>query len=280
MSGLRISAISFLNTAPLMWDFEHGDAAKDFEISYTIPSECAAALAANEADIGIIPAITYAEIPGLVILPNIAIAAKDHVRSILLVSKKPWEEVCDRRRRHFFANLGGAGAGAVCEVSGWPAPVHSASRPILSRCWRDHDAALLIGDPALVVASAQPPTISTIWRTSGGCEPASRLSSPSGRCGSMRCIACRRACESGEDLPAIARSRFAAGEYRDRMAREWSPRLGLPEAEIAAYLTQNIHYFLDRENHSGLQLFLRYAHELGLIRPGAGPAVPGTNRVR
>src|SRR6516165_7096419 len=93
MPGLRISAISFLNTAPLMWDFEHGDAAKDFEISYTVPSACAAAVAANEADIGIIPALTYAEIPGLVILPNIAIAAKDYVRSILVISRKPIEKV-------------------------------------------------------------------------------------------------------------------------------------------------------------------------------------------
>src|SRR5271165_5539217 len=88
MPGLRISAISFLNTAPLMWDFEHGTAGQSFEIEYTIPSECAAALAANRADIGIIPAITYAQIEGLVILPNIAIASKDSVRSILLVSKK------------------------------------------------------------------------------------------------------------------------------------------------------------------------------------------------
>ena len=63
MPGLRISAISFLNTAPLMWDFEHGTAGKNFEIEYTIPSECAAALADGRADIGIIPAITYAQIP-------------------------------------------------------------------------------------------------------------------------------------------------------------------------------------------------------------------------
>src|ERR1017187_9992458 len=93
MAPLRISAISFLNTAPLIWDFEHGDAARDFAIEYTIPSACAAALAANQADIGIIPAVTYAEIPGLVILPSIAIAAKHFVRSILLVSKKPIEQV-------------------------------------------------------------------------------------------------------------------------------------------------------------------------------------------
>src|SRR5450755_3464960 len=93
MPRLRISAISFLNTAPLMWDFEHGDAGKDFDIEYTIPSQCAAALSEGLADIGIIPAITYAQIPGLVILPNIAIAAKDSVRSILLVSKVTMENV-------------------------------------------------------------------------------------------------------------------------------------------------------------------------------------------
>ena len=91
--ALRISAISFLNTAPLMWDFEHGDAGRDFEIEYTIPSAWPPPWPRDQADIGIIPAFTYAQIPGLVILPNIAIAAKDRVRSILLVSKKPIEQV-------------------------------------------------------------------------------------------------------------------------------------------------------------------------------------------
>ena len=60
------------------------------------------------ADIGIIPAITYAEIPGLVILPNIAIAAKDHVRSILLVSKKKMEEV-EHYREEFVVGCVGNG---------------------------------------------------------------------------------------------------------------------------------------------------------------------------
>src|ERR1700684_3123523 len=63
MRRLRISAISYLNTAPLMWDFGHegthpfdklraGSFAKDaegwatqFDISYTLPSGCARALA-------------------------------------------------------------------------------------------------------------------------------------------------------------------------------------------------------------------------------------------
>ena len=90
MSRLKISAISYLNTAPLMWDFEHGGRrAPDFDISYTIPSACAEALRAGTADIGIIPAAAYTTVPDLVIIPDVAIAARHAVRSILLVSKMP-----------------------------------------------------------------------------------------------------------------------------------------------------------------------------------------------
>ena len=53
------------------------------------------------------------------------------------------------------------------------------------------------------------------------------------------------------------------------IAKEWSPKLGLTEADIRSYLTDNIHYYLDRENHAGLQLFLQCCQEIGLI-----PAVP------
>src|SRR5579864_1741952 len=91
--SMRISAISYLNTAPLMWDFEHGEAGKQFQISYTIPSTCARDLESGAADIGIIPAAAYALMPGLKILPDVAIASRRPVRSILLVSKVPIEDV-------------------------------------------------------------------------------------------------------------------------------------------------------------------------------------------
>src|SRR5437763_1780749 len=93
MRRLRISAISYLNTAPLMWDFEHGEAGADFDISYTLPSGCARALAAGNADIGIIPAAAFAQIPGLMVIPGIAIASRQPVRSILLVSRVPVEKI-------------------------------------------------------------------------------------------------------------------------------------------------------------------------------------------
>ena len=93
MRRLRISAISYLNTAPLMWDFERGHLVQHFDISYTVPSLCAQALQTGEADIGIIPAIAYQVIPDLLVIPEIAIAARGPVRSILLVSKVPVEQI-------------------------------------------------------------------------------------------------------------------------------------------------------------------------------------------
>src|SRR5260370_595510 len=87
MAPLRISAISFLNTAPLMWDFEHGEQARElsrhFELSYTLPSHCAEQLQAGTADIGIIPVAAYTAIPDRDVVPDVRLAATDHVRWML-----------------------------------------------------------------------------------------------------------------------------------------------------------------------------------------------------
>src|SRR5450755_4520566 len=155
MRRLRISAISYLNTAPLMWDFEHGDAGRDFDISYTLPSACARALAQGTADIGIIPAAAYAEMAaldesGLQILPDVAIASRRAVRSILLVSRVPIEQV-----RTVALDTSSMTSVALTKIlfekwlGGGRTFVPMA--PDLDAMLAEHDAGLLIGDPALKV---------------------------------------------------------------------------------------------------------------------------------
>jgi chorismate dehydratase len=262
MPELRISAISFLNTAPLMWDFEHGEAARDFEITYTIPSLCAAALADRQADIGIIPAFTYAEIPGLAILPQIAIAAKDRVRSILLISKVPIGGVrsiaTDTSSRTSVALL------QVLFTKFWGGARELIPHaPELPAMLREHDAALLIGDAALQVRPESGYYLYDLaheWRECTGKPFVFAF-------WAVRLEALERV-PSGLDLAKVfQRSRDHGLEPQNvaAIARQWAPRLGLEEIEIQTYLTSNIHYFLDRENHAGLQLFLRYAAEAGLI---------------
>src|SRR5271165_431026 len=263
MPGLRISAISFLNTAPLMWDFEHGSAAKNFEIEYTIPSECAAALAANRADIGIIPAIAYAEIPGLVILPNLAIASKGPVRSILLVSKRRIEDI-----RTVATDTSSRTSVALMQVLF--AKFFGGKRtltphpPDLTEMLKNNDAALLIGDSALQISMHDSRyhlhDLGQDWHRLTGKPFVFAL-------WAVRMDALHRQ-PQGMNLVQIfqqSRDHGLLPESIEMLARDWAPKLGISEAEVASYLTENIHYYLDRENHAGLQLFLTYAHEEGLI---------------
>src|SRR5215475_1248030 len=89
MAKLRISVVQYLNTAPLVRGFTHGPLQSKYDLSFTVPSLCAEALRTGSADVAIIPAIEYQRIPNLVILPDLSIASKERVRSLLLVSKVP-----------------------------------------------------------------------------------------------------------------------------------------------------------------------------------------------
>lgn len=150
MKRLRISAISYLNTAPLMWDFEHGRAGADFDISYTIPSQCAANLQAGSADIGIIPAAAYASISDLVILPGVAIASRRAVRSILLVSKVPRDAI--RTVALDTSSMTSVALTKVLFEKWWGGGrTFSPMAPDVEHMLQQHDAGLVIGDPALQI---------------------------------------------------------------------------------------------------------------------------------
>ncbi len=265
MRRLRISAISYLNTAPLMWDFEHGEADRDFDISYTLPSDCARALETGTADMGIIPAAAYAQVPGLMVLPGVAIASRRPVRSILLVSKLPLEEI-----RTVALDTSSLTSVALTKVlfEKWlgGGRTFTAMPPDIEKMLASHDAGLLIGDPALQIDRSRyftldlaeewirytgKPFVFAFWavRQDALCELA-----PS------------------QDLAAVfqqSRDHGLEPASLDQIAREWAPRLGLSETNVRSYLNENIYYYLDASCVQGLHLFYRYAAEIGAL-----PAAP------
>ena len=91
MKKLRVSIVEYLNAAPLVWGFTDGPLAGKYDLSFTVPSQCAEELRRGDADLGIIPSIEYQRIDGVVALPGMAIASKREVRSLLVVAKKPIE---------------------------------------------------------------------------------------------------------------------------------------------------------------------------------------------
>ena len=110
MGKLRISIVEFLNTAPLVWGFTDGPLVGKYDLSFAVPSQCAEDLRAGRADVGIIPSIEYQRMENVVALPGMAIAAKNEVRSLLVISKVPIEHGAQHRAGHQFAQHRGAGA--------------------------------------------------------------------------------------------------------------------------------------------------------------------------
>ena len=261
MKRLRISAISYLNTAPLMWDFEHGDAGAAFDISYTVPSRCAAQLGEGSADIGIIPAAAYATIPDLLVLPGVAIASRRTVRSILLVSTVPLEKI--RTVALDTCSLTSVALTKVLFAKWWGGGrTFTPMEPDLGQMLQQHDAGLVIGDPALKVDRSG-------YFTYDLAEEWARLT---GNPFVFAFWAVRQAALSDAspylDLAEVFRQSRDHGlepENLEKISQEWAPRVGLSEAEVKKYLTQNIHYYLDASCLEGLGLFYRYAEECGAL---------------
>jgi chorismate dehydratase len=144
--------------------------------------------------------------------------------------------------------------------------------PDIGKMLASHDAGLLIGDPALQIDRSRyltldlaeewirytgKPFVFAFWAIR---KDALRDASP------------------GQDLASVfQQSRDHGLEPRsiDQLSREWAPRLGLSETDVRSYLTENIYYYLDAACMEGLQLFYRYATEIGAL-----PAAPEIDFLR
>jgi chorismate dehydratase len=250
-----------------MWDFEHPTAGnrkllESFEFEYTVPSKCAQALLDGTADIGIIPSITFVTIPGLAILPDVAIASKNKVRSILLVLNKPIEQVRT-------VALDTSSRTSVCLTKillskFFPGPqrAYVGMEPNVEQMLATCDAGLVIGDPALQVDRSK-------YKAMDLAEEWKRLT---GKPFVFAFWAVRMAALSEwpkkyelADVFCQSRDHGLEPNNVDFLARQWAPKIGLTEDMVHEYLTENIHYHLDAENVEGLELFYRNAAELKLI---------------
>ena len=244
-----------------MWDFERGKAGKSFEISYTLPSGCARALAEGTADIGIIPAAAYAQIPELKILPDVAIASRRAVRSILLVSRVPIREI-----RSVALDTSSMTSVALTKIlfEKWlgGGRTFTPMAPEVEKMLAECDAGLLIGDPALQLDHSRYHTLDLAedWIRHTGKPFVFAF-------WAVRGEALQEA-DPLLDLAAVFRESRDHGleaASLDQIGREWAPRLGLSEMDVRSYLTENIHYQFDAGCVEGLQLFYRYAAEIGAL---------------
>src|SRR5580692_4980630 len=145
MRKLRISIVEYLNTAPLVWGFTDGPLAGKYDLSFTVPSQCAEALRRGDVDVAIIPAIEYQRMENVIALPGMAVAAKGEVRSLLVVSKKPIEMA--KRIALDTSSRSTAALVRMLAHDHWKIdPEFVDAAPNASEMLKDADGALIIGD--------------------------------------------------------------------------------------------------------------------------------------
>ncbi len=253
----RVSVVKYLNTAPLIWGMLKGRQKGKYDLDFTTPAKCADDLARREAAVGIVPSIEYQRMDRLRILPGCSIASKGAVKSVLLLSKVPIQQVetvaLDNSSRTSAALV------RVLLQKFYSRPLTAApADPEPYKMLQQADAALLIGDPALTFADngLEVYDLAAEWKKFTGLPFVFAV------------WAGHEDADLGRFCADFEASRDFGLDHIDDIANEYSPRLGLAPEAVKVYLKENIDYSFDEENRKGLELFYRLAHEMAII-PGA-----------
>lgn len=264
-----------------MWDFEHPPErmrlGERYKIHRSMPSQCAAELADGTADIGLVPIAAYATTPGLAIIPGCTVASLDQVRSILLVVKHPAgiEAVrsvagdTDSRASNAYAQI-------IFRKFYGTDPDFVPHAPQLDTMLEHCDAAILIGDPALLALEDQTARLERTGQKLAYIDLAHEWKRLTGlpwvsAFWAVRTQAIRSSgLGTAEVIADFVQSRDHGMAHVEDLVREWTPRIAVPAATIRTYLSHNIHYVLDDACLAGLELFFRLAAECDVL-PQAPP---------
>jgi chorismate dehydratase len=294
LKKLRISIVEYLNTAPLVWGFTDGPLAGKYDLAFTVPSQCAEALRLGEADLAIIPSIEYQRIENVIALPDMAIASKREVRSLLVVSKRPIEKV----KRIALDTSSRATVGLVRLLSSgcWKiAPEFVDAAPDAAEMLKNSDAALLIGDPALRISLKMEALDGKAPSGEQCCQGDSEDMPVPGfdtiyvydvvhqwhQMTGKPAVLAIWAGLPDSITPEVVADFQASKQYGLTHVREISEaasiKLDLPPRALERYLTENIHFDLDADNLAGLTLYFEMAAAAGLTPPARPLAFAAAN---
>lgn len=256
----RVCAVSYLNTAPLVWGALEGPQTSELDLEFAIPSLCADRVAAGLADVGLVPVYEVDRL-GLGRVQGLGICSRGEVRTILLITKvEPGQiqtlatDVGSRTSVQLARIILAGKYGATPDLI--PAP------PVLETMLAQADAALVIGDAALAIDPLQCgfpcldlgrewteltglPMVYAVW---------------AGR---------ERAITPALDATLQASARYGL-EHLDRVVEVESARRGFARGLVERYLTHQIQYLMGADDEEGIRQFLNMARDLNTARVQVG----------
>ncbi len=233
----------------------HGPQRRVFDVTFAVPSECAAQVRDGRADIGIVPVATLLE-QNLDIFRGAGIACRGAVRSILLISTKPFSAV-----RTLAVDSGSRSSVLLSRIILAQAfgaePAVISMPPQLGPMLEAADAALIIGDAALLL---EPDALRArgLHVADLGAEWVRITGLPM----VFAVWAGRKEFHTPANVAAFIDScRFGLDHIDDIVAQEYGRRGITPEL-AREYLTNRIVFELGSDEYRGMEKYLQMAAAL------------------
>lgn len=219
------------------------------DLSFAIPAVCAEVIERGEAEVGLVPVAEIAR-QGLDIVPGVGICCEGPVRSILLVSRTPIRKIRTVALDSSSKTSAQLASVILRERYGIEPQLFS-RRPVLTDMLAETDAALVIGDPALLIDPAK-----------AGLECLD-LGQEWLRLTGLPMVFAAWAGKPGRNIARLERTMVGSYEYGaahlDEIVDREYQRRGVTRTLAAEYLGSNIHYRLGGVERLGLQTFLALA---------------------
>ena len=256
---IRLGAVSYLNTRPLVYGLEgHQDR---FDVRFDVPARCADLLHANEVDLGLIPSIEY---PGhdYRIVPGVSIASDGPVESVAIFARRSIDAV-----RSIAVDISSRTSAALLKVlcARWfrIEPRFVAMAPDLPAMFEECDAALVIGDHALFAEHerlhAEKIDLGEQWVRMTGLPFVYAFWA--GRPGIV----------TAADTAALGAARDEGVNAIDKIGKASFPDNPRCAAVAERYLRENVKYALGEPEVTGLRTFFALAAEVGVLARAEAP---------
>lgn len=278
---IRVQAVSFLNGRPLyhtLVDPQHTpryvDGTPMFELVEALPSDCAAALAAGDCDLALVPVASYVDHPEWEVVPGIGIGCRGAVETVIVCAERPIEDVD-------IIYLDGASRSSALllrlllherGLSPQLERVEHGRGEALVRASGGAAAALIIGDAAFGLRDRFDHTwdLGAKWFEATGLPMVFAFwAARPGVLGPEHVHALQKA----RDRSLGKYAETIAKQYREELLARRDPQTStepvLPETRYADYLRKTIRYGLETQQREGLVEYLSRCRLAGLIEiPG------------
>lgn len=248
MPKINVSVVSYANSIPFAYGLMNSEVINDINLSLDNPAVCADKVINGTADIGLIPVFEMHRIKNYNIVSNLCIGANDHVKTVILASDVPVEDLSD-----IYLDYQSRTSVVLVKVLAkkhWkiePTWI-CASEGFETTTVAGKTGAVIIGDRTFTVQSKYTYDLAHEWKQLTGMPFVFAA-----------WVANKHIDESFKERFNKALT-FGIQHVEDAVSH--FKKSLVPNVDIVDYLTHNINYNLDDPKRCAMELFLKYASEV------------------